>query len=214
MRTGRRHRHALALIPLLAVGCSSNAVKGSIDGTIVEVKSAMFFSEAEALGEDGLVTIILTDLKDGCQDYGYYLEATDDVEGANTFAEAWAAVFPPDFWEIAIILRVADSEVSLDGSEILGISWDETLQERNQGFASITHNKTFRDAAYFDATGPSSDYLTEYVTEGGRIEINKHLPESFIRGEFGTQVVDTENGNNKGLVRFQFNAPFCDVDIL
>ncbi len=203
-----------ALLLLFAAGCASNRARGPIDGVEIDVKSALFFSQSEALGEDGLVTVILSDLKDSCQDYGYYIEATKDMEAADDLAGAWAAIFPPDFWEIAIIMRVEDPAVPLDGAHVTGLDWDETLEERNHGFATFVHNKTFRDSAYFDGTGPTSDYLDDYLSRGGRIEVDKHLPGSMIRGNFGTEVVDAEDGEHVGLVRMNFKAPFCDVDIL
>ena len=200
-------------IPVLA-GCSGSDINGAIDGVPVKVKSAFYFAETDALAEDDLVTVILSDLKDACQDYGYYLESTKDMEGADDFASAWAAVFPPDFWEVAIIFRVADSQVPLDGAQLVGLDWDETLDQRNHGFASFVHNRAIRDASFFDGSGPTSDYLDGYVSRGGRIEITKHIPGSYIRGNFGTEVVDREEGETKGLVKMKFNAPFCDVDIL
>jgi hypothetical protein len=199
---------------LVASGCSGSKVKGAIDGIPIDVGSAFFFAETDVLAEDDLVTVVMSDLKDACQDYGYYLESTKDMAGADDFASAWAAVFPADFWEIAVILRVGDSEVPLDGAQLVGIDWDETLDERSHGFASLVHNRALRDAAYFDGSGPTSDYLDSYVSRGGRIEIAKHIPGSSLRGEFGTEIVDRDEGETKGIVQMKFNAVFCNVDIL
>jgi hypothetical protein len=211
---GPRVGYAFALGLLAASGCSRSSVKGAIDGIPVDVKSAFYFADTDVLAEDDLVTVVLSDLKDACQDYGYYLESTKDMAGADDFASAWAAVFPPDFWEIALILRVGDSAVPLDGSQFVGIDWDETLDERSHGFASIVHNRALRDSAYFDGSGPASDYLDGYLSRGGRIEIAKHIPGSSLRGEFGTEIVDRDEGATKGLVQMKFDAAFCDVDIL
>jgi len=198
----------------LSSGCSGNAIQGTIDGFPVKVRSAFYFAEPDAMAEDDLVTVVMTDLKNGCQDYGFYLESTDEMVEADDLASAWAAVFPPDFWEVAIILRVSDAAVPLDGVQLVGIDWDETLEQRNHGFASVVHNRAMRDAAFFDGSGPTDDYLDGYLSRGGRVEISKHVPGSFIRGNFGTEMVDREEGETKGLVKMKFNAAFCDVDIL
>ncbi len=153
--------------------------------------------------------IVLSDLPNGCDDYGYYAAVTKDFNTPGQYAGAWAAVFPEEFWETAIILRTADPNVTLAGQRFDVVPANRTLEKQRQTYARITHNKAHRDLAWFDGTAPSTDYFSEYLTIDGNLELYAHKPQQVIKGAIGSATINTATENASGSVLIHFKATYC-----
>ena len=203
-------RSAAAALVLLGLGaCSPNRVFGQVDSLEIPVRSGFFFEQPNALGADSLVGIVLTDLPDGCDDYGFYAAASENLSTPAEYTSAWAAVFPAGFWETALVLRTADPSVSLSGQRYKGVAANRTLTEQGQTYGRITHNKALRDDAWFDGSAPETDYFDEYITVDGNLEIDLHRPQQLIKGTMGASTANTKTGNPSGLLVIHFKATFC-----
>lgn len=202
------------LLGLLASGCQ-NRIRGEVGELEVPVRSAFFFSQEGAFGEDSLIGIVMSSLGDGCQDYAYYQTAIQGLDGVTEQASAWQAVFPDAFWEVGIILRTGPPTQPLAGSTFTGIPRTKSLDGRGQGYARITHNLIHRDEGWFDGTGQASVYMDEFISNGGQIEISEHTPNSSIRGRFGTAFIDNLDDVQAGVLDIHFKASFCpEADLL
>ena len=83
--------HVAALGVLLG-GCG-NRIRGEIEDHQIKPKSVFFFSQPQVLGTDGLIGVVMTDRKNGCEDWGFYLTASQGVTNPADQATNWAAVF-------------------------------------------------------------------------------------------------------------------------
>lgn len=204
------HVLRVGIVGLLLAGCDGNRIRGEIEDHQIKVRSAFFFAQPQAFESDGLIGIILTDRKHGCEDWTAYLTVSQGVVAPADQAANWAATFgtTPDFWEIAFLLRVANPAAPLQGA-LAGIGWDKPLDGANKATGLITHNLMVRDVAYYDGTGDISAYRDDYVTNGGTLELEIYQPGAAAKGRFATFTVDAANGDPTGLVDMYFNAEFC-----
>lgn len=200
---------ALLAIAALGSACSSDRVIGAVGDEEIPVRTAMFSEHPEAFGEDGLIFVVLTELPDACASYSWFqskAEATDDPE---ELAAAWAQVFPERFWEVVVVLRVADPAYSLEGLTLTGLRWDDLLELRNHWFARFTRHTAHRDAAWFDGEGATEDYLDEFLSHEGSLRMKRHEPGERLKILGQTLVVETESETPQGLVKLRFDAEPC-----
>ena len=198
----------------LATGCA-NRVRGEVGELEVPVRSAFFFSQEGAFGDDSLIGIVMSSLGDGCQDYAFYQTAIQGLDSPSEQASAWQAVFPEDFWEVGIVLRTGSPTQSLSGSTLTGIPRNKSLDGRGQAYSRITHNLNHRDEAWFDGSGQAGVYIDEFISNGGQLEIVEHTPNSTIRGNFGTAFIDNLEDVQAGVLDIHFKATFCpEADLL
>lgn len=209
MRRRERYFHdipVLGLALLGAAGCG-NHIKGEIEDHLIKPKSTFFFTQEGVLGGDSLVGVVMTDIPDGCEAYTAFLSGGSAAPA--DLAARWAAIFPPDFWEITFVLRTGDPNVPMVGQAFQGIPWDGTLDANQQAQGLFSHNLALLDQAYFDGTGDASLYRRDYVSNGGTLEISKHEPGGSIGGRFATFTVDAANGAPTGLLEITFSGDFC-----
>jgi len=196
-------------------GCAGgNKIRGEIGGLEIQPKSAFFFAQQDAFGDDSLVGVVLSSLKTGCEDYGFYLTASEGLDSGVELASAWSAVFPPDFWEVAMVLRTGDPASALTGQTYKGIGWDVPLDNRGEVYGRATHNLALRDANFYDGVSPASNYYIDYLSNGGSMEIKSHVPGQELKGTFGTGFVQSD-GSPSGIVNIHFKAVYCpEADLL
>jgi hypothetical protein len=197
------------------VACSGNHIRGEISGYEVIPKSAFFFAQQDAFGDDSLIGVVLSTLKTGCEDYGFYHTAAAGMDGPAELASAWGAVFPPDFWEVAIVMRTGDPAAELTGQVYSGTAWDAPLDNRGEAYVRATQNHRLRDETFYNGGGVAAEYYTDHLSNAGDLEITSHQPGQKLNGTFGTGFVLASDGSASGIVNISFKAVFCpEADLL
>ncbi len=183
---------------ILMTGC------GSVEGLDVPVQDA-FFVEDAGLG-DGAIVVFVSSLATACDRMATMLQSLDSGATSDELAERWAQTYPEEFWEVQIVLRVADPADSLAGETLDGAAGADSVQ-RDQGFAIIDHYEGSPTAEYW--TTGDDDVVETSFSEGGAITISEHSPGVSLSGEFETEVVD-ESGADIGPLSIQWNSVRCD----
>lgn len=204
------------LFLLLIVGlsaCSSSKVRGVVNGQEVPVKSAYFFVQDGVFGDDSLTGVVLSSLPEGCADYGYFHTLTRDLTSPEQLSSAWTAVFPPDFWEVGILLRTGPASEGIAGSVYEGIRWDAGLEDRGTVTGEVRHVTRHQDELYWDGTAPAEDYGTTFDLHAGELRVSRHEPGQRLEGTYTTST--QYQGEATGVLDIRFNAVFCpEADLL
>lgn len=193
---------------LLGAGCNPNRVGGTVDGVKIPVESSMFIENVDAIGEDNLLTVVLSSMPNACDVYESWAARQGGALTSAELGTAWAQSFPSDFWEVTLVIRIADRSVLLGGS-MTGVAWDEPLDRADHAFARFTHHTRHRDAAWFDDDAPVEDYLEEYLSDAGLLEFRRgYIPQERLNGRFQTPVVDGQ-GLGVGIATLRFDSVYC-----
>lgn len=191
-------RLALTMAAILTTGC------GTVDGLDVPVQDA-FFVEDAGLG-DGAIVVFVSSLATACDRMATMLGSIEGGASPDELAAQWAETYPDDFWEVQIVLRVANPADSLAGETLEGAAGREEVR-RDEGFAIFDHYRETPSAAYW-TTGEEGVVETSF-SDGGEITISEHSPGLSLAGEFETTAVD-EGGDAVGPVSIRWSSARCD----
>jgi hypothetical protein len=206
--------HRLGLF-VLAAGCGGgNLVKGEVAGQPIPLTGGYFVQEADVFENgDDEISVVLTSLEDPCAADTAYRTTVQDAEGPETYAEAWKESYADDFWRIALSLEVEDPEAPLEEIVFDGVPWNLLTEEAEDVTGRVTHYTALLDEAYFTAllAGTERDdeaYLDLWYTDGGFLEVSKHVPNERLEGIFTTEVTTTQ-GDTDGQLEIRFSVERC-----
>jgi hypothetical protein len=194
----------LALLSLSA-GCDANRVSGTIAGLTVPIETAFTTTAGNAFGSDDLVVITATSVPSACRAFQFFDETASETDDPDALAEAWAASFPPDFWQIDIVLRIGPTATPAKGAVWPALPVDAFPEEAGQAFATFTHTTQHRDAASFSSGDDGADH---WLSDGGAVRFDGVSAEGLLDGRLNTTVVD-EEGAVAGTVQVFFKATPC-----
>ncbi len=167
-----------------------------------------FFSEhPEAFGDEGGVFfVIATSIPDGCRTWQ---ERLDTASSPDALAGSCAATFPEFFWEVLVVLRVADPGRSVGRLQLNALAWDDLVEDDNDTYVRFTRNRAHRSAAWFAGQAPDDRFFDEWISHLGTLQVRQHSPGKRLKGVFNTQVVDAGTRDTVGLVELHFDAGLC-----
>jgi hypothetical protein len=206
MRRMLRHGGLLALG--LVGACDANRVAGTIGQSAVPIESAFTTTVADAFGDDDLVVITASSIPSACRAFQFFEETAAQSADPDVLAEAWAASFPADFWQVDIVLRMGPSAVPARGDVWPGLPHDAFPEQAGQAFASFTHHSQHRDANYFAQTTDEA-YGEAWLSHGGAVRFDR-VDVTLLDGRFNTTVLDDEGGF-AGQVEVFFRATPCPI---
>jgi hypothetical protein len=193
----------MAGLVVAVVGCKQTVVKGELGGQEVPLVVSMFVEEEAVLGDDGLVTIVLSSIPNACRVYEYFLsEMGQPAWRARSIA--WQKAFPEDFWEASIVVRTNDFAGGLSGTSINGLAWDALLEENGQAYSRVVHY-----TAHPDPVDESKEYFESFVSDAGLLDVTEHDPGLRFKAQFTSSYVDPEDGASKGDLDMKFSATVC-----
>ncbi len=206
--------HRLGLF-VLAVGCDGgNVVKGEVAGQPIPLSGGYFVQEADVFENgDDEISVILSSLEDPCTADAAYKTAVQDADGPEVYADAWKANYTDDFWRIGLSLELEDPEAPLEEIVFDGVPWNLLTEEAEDVTGRVTHYNSFLDEEYFGSllSGTPVDdeeYLDLWFTDGGSLEVSKHVPNESLAGVFTTKVTTTE-GDTDGELEIRFSVDRC-----
>lgn len=189
----------------MLAGCETTRVEGLVDGTEIAQTVSMFVEQPDVLGDDDLVTVILSTIPNACRVYEYYLDLYADNPTWRGHSIAWQKAFPAEFWEITLYARVPSVGPELDGAQLTGIPADGELVDPSTLYAEVTH---FLD--HPDPDNPAENgYYDPYLSDGGLLELAKVESGSRFKGVFTTRVIDASRGTPAGDLEIVFDASPC-----
>jgi hypothetical protein len=198
---------------MLAAGClgGGTSIKGEIDGDEPVLVDGYFGQEDEIDPDtgDGLVILTLSDVPGACEAATLVWDEIEDAQNASDLEEAWEANLPEDFWEMTIVLRVSDPGDDQSGLLFEGVGWDEFLEKDEEAYATINHYKQHLDEDYWNGVADPTDYIDSWFTDGGDLEIKKHVPNELLKGTFVTEAADPADGDNEGDIEVKFSVDRC-----
>ncbi len=66
------------------------------------------------------------------------------------------------------------------------------LSESSQVLGVLTHDRSHLDEALWSVQAGPAEYLLEWGTDGGSLDMNKHDPSERIKGRSDTEAVDPD----------------------
>lgn len=202
---------AARLVGALALtGCASTEVEGEVAGAPVDVVGATFAEVPGVWEDDGAVLVWLLPVEDPCATLAGWLAVSETSREPAALADAWGAAFPERFWQVDVVLRVADPHASQQGEWLTGTAWDAEASAAGQAYAALVHHARARDEAYFaGATEDPDAYEQTWYSHRGLLQIHGHRPGDSLSGVFTTEAVDASDGARDGEVVVRFEAEHC-----
>ncbi|MEN0067357.1 MAG: hypothetical protein AAGA48_34825 [Myxococcota bacterium] len=198
----------------MLAGCSAGgALTGEVDATTPMFEDAAFIQEADYFGPGQDLIFVRLGPAGLCEASAavatsridFY--ATEDLDQATNYAEAWQAAFPSDVWLAELLLRVDDLETSLRGETLPG-----ALNLGNPPEGSLVQAQFLHFFDHFDAvdltTGQPSDYLEAFASDGGTLSVQGHSPGQSIRGQLDDFVIRFDEAEP---LRLAFRARHCEA---
>ncbi len=195
--------HSMAILALVG-GCTTVKVTGDLDGEEVPIQVAMFLEDSDAFGGDGLMTVVLSSEPNACRLYEYFLSQVSH-SAWRSYSIAWQKTFPENFWEVALVLRTASFDGSIEGQTLEGLPWDAVPEATNKAYARTVHYVQHPSPEAPDNT----DWYVEYFSNGGSLTIDKHDPGEVLKGTFSGSFVDPTDGAERGSLDLSFEASVC-----
>jgi hypothetical protein len=202
------------LLMMAAIGCTPDRMIGTIDQREWPITESFLVLEAEAYGEDDLLTVNLSSLPDPCRTWQLWDALAQDAEGPADLADAWKETFPEIFWEIHVGARLRPATWPVGSTGWAGLEWDATASGPEQAFAVFVEHRGWRSEAWFEeALEPEEALEIEevYTSHAGVLKWRKSTPGRSAKGRFNTDVVDAE-ASRLGRVTLSFSATPCPVD--
>lgn len=201
----------------MAAGCSHGlSVKGEIDGHEIALASGYFVQQDDlAANGNGAFLVVLSSLDDACALDVQFGSDTEEADDAAVFAEAWQAAMPDDFWLVRLTLQVGDPEDALDDVAFDGVPWNDVTNEPGEVTGTVFHYTAPLDEAYWEAEeleGPAvelEDYVETWYTDGGELEVTKHVVNESLRGVFRTDAATIDDGDTAGRIEIGFSVDRC-----
>ncbi len=195
---------------LALVACGVTRVDGAIDGQPVEVANATYAEVPGLFGDDGAILIWLLPGDDACGTLGRWFGVSEASRDPVELANQWNTTFPSEFWQVDLVLRVADPLQSTSGVWLEGTAWDANTEVAGQVYADLQHHLTSRDERFFsgDVSDPDAWFLRWY-SHRGLLQIHRHQPGQSLSGVFTTEAADPDTGARQGEIVIRFAADHC-----
>jgi hypothetical protein len=186
-------------------GCETTRVEGLLDGVEIEHAVSMFVEEVDVLGDDDLLTVVVSTIPNACRVYEYYLDLYADNPTWRGHSIAWQKALPDEFWEISLYVRVPSIDATLEGAQFNGIPADAELLDSSTVTAELSH---FLD--HPDPDNPAENgYYDPYLSDGGLLEVARAESGVRVKGTFTTRVVAADRGTPSGDLEIDFDASPC-----
>ncbi|MCA9493700.1 MAG: hypothetical protein KC621_27395 [Myxococcales bacterium] len=198
----------MVLAALLACA-PANRVDGFVGDQQLSIASAHLTWLPGALGDDDLLVATLSSLPDSCGLERAFEQLAGQSDQPDQLAAAWAATYPPAFWQVDVVARVPGASWPSKGELWVGLPWDAFPEEPNTLFASFTEHRALRDEAWWGGEAiEEDDYETVWFSDEGTALWRAGTPSQHARGRFNTFVADGE-GVRDGLVEVFFDVSVC-----
>ena len=198
-----------------ACGGGGASISGEVDGGEVALRSGYFAQDAGAFeGGDGVILVVLSSIDDICAADTDFRSQAEDAADPSELGALWQQTFPPDFWNVQLVLRAADPSEPQAKKTLIGIGWDAAIDQDDRAYGTLTHYTAGLDEAYWSAASAGADdssegYFEEWYTDGGTLEIRRHKPDEKIAGTFPTSVVAPADGEDAGEIEISFRVERC-----
>ena len=212
-------RHIWVSILLLGSACTTLKVQGTIEGQEVPLEVSMFREVPGAYEDESQVQVILSSVPNACRVYAF-LEAELEQGGGGwrNRAIVFQRVFPIDFWELVLTLRVASiDEASMTSSVFNGVTSDKTSLKNVGQIRSELRHYVRRPDPDPEAEG-STDWYVHYSGDGGAADFDAYDlgPQNvgqWLSGAFAAGFVrpGPEEDTPAGELGVQFDSLGCDV---
>ncbi len=194
------------MIWALLAGCASTGVEGTVGGASVDVGTAVFAEVPGVWEDEGAVLVWLLPVDDACGSLARWLAVSEASRDPVELEDAWSAAFPDRFWQVDVVLRVADPHASQQGEWLTGTAWDEEAAAPGQAYAALAHHT---------AVPGLGEAAQTWYSHRGLLQIHGHRPGDSLTGVFTTEAADADDGAREGDVVVRFDAEHCaDVEAL
>ncbi len=199
------------LLILTLAAC--NSVSGAVDGDDVPRLATSFYVENDdAYENDGAIMVVMSSADLGCEGYADAWEDLEDELAASDldgFIDLWEEVFPEDFWEVRILLRVDDVDDSAARIDFDAQDWDDGLGDDDEAGMWMYHYTEYPDVSLLDFDfSLLEDSRDTYLSDEGSVAVRRHKPGEFISGYFDAPMVDLD-GDDEGEARVSFSSQRC-----
>jgi hypothetical protein len=224
-------RTLMFLLPALLAACGARplpedpqqpepiSIEGDLDGEQPKLVDGFFFHADAGWRNDEGIVVVLSSFPDSCgalselfAEIDVLLSVEDPETRAEEMADAWEDLLPDEFWQIEITMRIGDDGDSLEGEEIDGVGWGDGLGEAGEAeVVLIEQKKPFDFDYFFDDVewDEMDDYYTEYLSDGGDLQIEEHDPSDSMSGTFSFEAGEDSDDPDEFELEVHFEVERC-----
>lgn len=197
------------LVLLAAPGCTEERLS-TVTSEVIEIPEiahGFYYNPLQSFQNgDQQVRIYLSNVPDLCDRYADMERALMAQEPAWT---AWQSLFPAEFWQIFVVIRVQDYWGDLEQAPLAVIE-DLLVDElpSNRAFIELAHFQQPFDQPFFEGEAPLTDYAETWVAEGGTFQFDHWAPPRASQGSFSARLTNSV-GFDVGTLDAQMDLPRC-----